>query len=175
MDGSNVLGSMIDRCITVGFSEIIVVGGYEFEHHWPRLVGKEVIAVYNPDYTSALSYSIRAGVCASAIQSYGYAIILADLLALSPATLYHLNEEFLKTLEQDPWCILRPTYRHQFGHPVYFSAKHRPELVALDEKNTQQMLIANSRQHFHSTTVQDEGVILDADTPDDLKKFTKML
>lgn len=175
MDGRNVLGSMINRCITAGFAEIVVVGGFELAQQWPQIVGEPILATYNPDFRSALSFSIRTGVRATSTPSCGYAVILADLLALSPATMRLLNSEFTKRLQQDSACIIRPSYSQQFGHPVYFSSMYRSSLVSLDEMSTQQTLIANFKQHFRYIPVSDPGVIMDIDTPEDLKKFPEVL
>lgn len=167
----SVLGIMAERCLDARFAEVIIVGGHEIQEHFETLSGEKLIFTYNAAYRHDLALSIRQGVLASAPSTIGFAIILADLLALPTVTLTNLNSRFMELFSLFPEAIVRPVYESLPGHPVYFSSHYRSKLVHLDVNFNQQSILKEHQNHVHFVSVQDGGVVWDADTPADLDKF----
>jgi molybdenum cofactor cytidylyltransferase len=67
--------------------------------------------------------------------------------------------------------IAAPFHGDRRGHPVGFCASLRNELLALDGDVGARGTLDRHSNHITRVDVDDEGVLLDVDTPEDLKKL----
>jgi molybdenum cofactor cytidylyltransferase len=106
-----------------------------------------------------VGFSIAAGVAASPNAS-GWLILPADMPMIQAATLQAVSLQ----LKQHP--VVFAQYAGRRGHPVGFSAELYSELVRLTGDEGAKRLVA--RYPAFGVTVDDQGIVLDIDTPDDL-------
>ena len=70
------------------------------------------------------------------------------------------------------WLIHRPVYLGQPGHPVGFGARHFDALRRMEGDVGARSILQQQREHLVMLDVEDRGVILDVDTPDQLASFS---
>lgn len=109
-----------------------------------------------------LGDSIAAGIGASGVAARGYLLQLADLPGVTQVTWERLAEAVA------PARIVRPFWRGQPGHPVGFGAQFRNDLEALRGTDGARSIIAAHADVVDAIEVDDEGVVRDVDTADDL-------
>ncbi|KGE78173.1 nucleotidyltransferase family protein [Halomonas salina] len=90
------------------------------------------------------------------------AVLLGDMPNIAPATLVSLSDRAA------PGRIVRPRHAGRPGHPVLFGRDFWAELAALDGDEGARRVIAHHRDCSHEIGVDDPGIHLDVDAPDDL-------
>jgi molybdenum cofactor cytidylyltransferase len=106
-----------------------------------------------------MGHSLSHGIAASA-DADGWLLALADMPYIAPAS-------YLAVLAalQNGASLARPTYQEKFGHPVGFSAKHLPELLALTGDQGGKAILDAHRNDLHLCQVEDPGILKDIDQP----------
>src|SRR5699024_3203198 len=61
--------------------------------------------------------------------------------------------------------VIRPMYKRQIGHPVFFGYIY-PHLFEQLEGDVGAKVIVNNMKHVKTLPINDEGIILDIDTPE---------
>ncbi|GEK74361.1 MULTISPECIES: nucleotidyltransferase family protein [Halomonas] len=90
------------------------------------------------------------------------AVLLGDMPGIAPETLAALRDA------AGPGRIVRPRHAGRPGHPVLFGRDVWAELAALDGDEGARRAIAHHRDCSHEIGVDDPGIHLDIDAPDDL-------
>lgn len=109
---------------------------------------------------SGMGYSIAQGVLARP-QASGWLILPGDMPMVQPRTLQAVAAQI------ENHAVAYAQYLGRRGHPVGFSAELYSELVNLRGDEGARRLVA--RYPAHPVDVQDEGVLMDVDTPVDLE------
>lgn len=113
------------------------------------------------DAVLGMSASLRAGVLASS-QASGWLIALADMPLISEET----YSGIIKQVDnQSALQIVVPVFEEQDGHPVYFSASFRGDLLALQGDKGAKKLLRQYPESVCRIIVSDSGVLQDFDTP----------
>ncbi len=108
-----------------------------------------------------VGFSIAAGVAASPNAS-GWLVMPADMPLIQTKTLLAVSRQVTKH------PVVFAQYRGRRGHPVGFAAELYSELVTLTGDDGAKRLVA--RYPAFGVVVDDEGVVLDIDTPHDLER-----
>ncbi len=127
--------------------------------HYPYLI--------NSRADTGMASSIVTGVRSTA-DATGWAIFLADMPCIKPATL-HLLAELWTNYE-----VTQPTYQNQAGHPVIFSASWLDKLSALTCDQGARGLL-QTHPAVHRLETSDAGVCFDIDTEADWETFMQIL
>lgn len=147
--------SMYDLCST-----IIVVGGYNYNTIVKILKPyKKVKIVLNPCYTQGMFSSVKTAL--KEVTSERFFLIPGDYPVIKKET----YEEMVKS--KNP--IVVPTYRGKTGHPILINSNLIDEILNTHNYITLRDFIKN--RDFITVEVQDEGVLMDADTIEDYKKI----
>ncbi len=109
-----------------------------------------------------MGYSIATGVAACPGAS-GWLILPGDMPAVRPATLLAVAHALAHH------AVVYAQHRGRRGHPVGFAAELYSELVALEGDVGARRLVA--RYPAHGVDVDDDGVLVDIDTPADLDRL----
>ena len=121
------------------------------------------ISVESNGHTSAanlgMGYSIAHGVLARP-QASGWLVLPGDMPMVQPDTLQAVAAQL------EHHAVVYAQHLGRRGHPVGFGAELYSELVALQGDEGARRLVA--RYPAHPVDVQDSGVLMDVDTPDDL-------
>ena len=125
-----------------------------------RAAGWQV--VQSPQAALGMGHSLAAGVEASR-EAGGWLIALADMPFIQPQSIAAVAAALASGAPLAASC-----YLSQRGHPVGFGAAYREELLALDGDAGARHLIQRDRAQLRTLEVDDPGVLLDVDTPEDL-------
>lgn len=106
--------------------------------------------------------SLKSGIVATP-EADGWLVALADMPFIRPTT--HLN------IERALWhgaAIAAPAFRGERGHPVALSARFRSDLLALGGDAGARAILKSHAREIRLIEVDDPGVLMDIDTPQDL-------
>ncbi|MDP5071589.1 MAG: nucleotidyltransferase family protein [Congregibacter sp.] len=96
-------------------------------------------------------------------------VALGDMPGLMPATISTL----LENMHSD--CVVYPVFEGLRGHPVLFGRRFLSVLKALGGDSGASKLLAENADSCVAIPVNDPGVLLDVDTPDDLEAMAQLL
>ncbi len=113
---------------------------------------------------SDMAASVKAGLACIGSDAKGILICLCDHPLVGPATL----DAMVSVHARMPGAIIIPVYLGRKGHPTLFPRFVLEDLGALA---TLRDVIGRHRERISFLTVDDEGVILDMDSPEDYRKI----
>jgi len=91
-------------------------------------------------------------------------VALADMPFLDRETVARISARLRLGTDR----IVAPSYRGRRGHPVGFRRDLLPDLLSLDGDRGARALLADHASEVSILECDDEGVLLDVDTGDDL-------
>ena len=125
-----------------------------------REEGAQVVVAKRAD--EGIGASLAAGV-AHAPPHAGVVVALADMPWIDVATIARVVTWIVAGAS-----LAAPFHRGQRGHPVGFSPAHRRALLALRGDEGARAILASAAADIARVDVDDPGVLLDVDTPEDL-------
>jgi molybdenum cofactor cytidylyltransferase len=97
-----------------------------------------------------------------AAQADGWVVALGDMPRVQPATIAALRQAVAEGA-----AIAAPVYQGQRGNPIGFGRHHLPALLALAGDRGARGIVNNNP--VNDVAVDDAGILLDIDTPSDLR------
>lgn len=152
----NLLASSVD--------EVVVVTGHEPQLVAEALAGLPLRFVHNPDHATGMGSSLKVGALA-AHQAEALVVALADMPRVKPSIIDRLIAAFNPTEHRS---IVVPTCKGVFGNPVLWGAEHFDRLKTISGDKGAKALIGDLKSEATEIEVGDEGILLDADTPEAL-------
>ncbi len=131
-----------------------------------RLVAAErlvLVSVEHPE--EGMGASLRTAVQALPDDATGAFVFLGDMPAIDPATPRRLARAL-----SGPESVVAPTFLGRRGHPVLFGAAWFPALRALSGDEGARALVESAGARLARIPVEDPGIHLDVDRPDDLAR-----
>lgn len=123
------------------------------------LAAEELETVICSAAENGMGHSLSSGIAASP-EAGGWLVALADMPYIQPAS-YHAVLVAL----QNGASLARPTYQGESGHPVGFSSKHLPDLLALTGDQGGKAILDAHRNDLQLCPVEDPGILKDIDQP----------
>ncbi|NPV70397.1 MAG: nucleotidyltransferase family protein [Firmicutes bacterium] len=170
---STLLQRAVGAALEAGLGRTIVVLGHaasQARHlimrSWPGRDDLEI--VFNPDYHSGMSTSLRAGLAAAAGRAKVVVFCLGDQPLVTGAIIRRLAEAYLGTTPLP--LIVAPRCAGQRGNPVLIDERLFPELLKLTgDVGAREVVEA----HLGEAVLVDSGpeVLVDMDTPEDLAQL----
>jgi molybdenum cofactor cytidylyltransferase len=162
VEGRPLVCHAADALLAARTDPVIVVTGHEAEAVRAALGARPVQLVHNPDYAAGLSTSLRAGLAALPADAEGVLIGLGDMPRVSAAAIDRLIAAF-KPEEGRAICV--PTVRGKRGNPVLFATRFAPEIAAIEGDVGARHLIGAHADEVCEIEMDDDGALLDIDTP----------
>ncbi len=156
--------SMAKRIIAnfkrAGVFPIVVVTGFRGKELEKHVAKTGVICVRNDNFASSEMFD-------SAKIGFNYIADKCDRTFFSPVDvpLFTLNT-VLKLMDSHA-PIVKPVCKGESGHPILLSRDILPVLIAAKSDKGLEKAIQDSCWQVEMVDVEDEGVVQDADTPDD--------
>ncbi len=147
---------------------IVVVTGHQTDEVQEALDGLDVDFVYNPDYASGLSTSLKAGLNRLDDDVAGIVVMLSDMPAVSSDVLDRLIDAF-NPLEGR--AIVVPTHQGKRGNPVLFGREFFKEMQGLQGDVGARHLIGLHDDRLVEIEFESPALLLDIDTPQALQAF----
>ena len=163
IDGKSMARRVAELMQNAGADPVIVVTGHRHEELKAHLAGCGVRFVHNPDYASTQQLESLQLALAALPKDCGRVLVTpADIPLVRPDTV-----ERLLAVEGD---FIRPRFGERTGHPVVLAAGLVPDLLRYDGPGGLKGAVARSSCVVRDIDVDDPGVLMDNDTPEDFQR-----
>ncbi len=163
--GSTLLETVIGNVRGSLVNEIVVVLGAAAEEIRGKISFDSIKVVINENFREGMGASLRRGI--AKVTGDGALVVLADQPLVETATFNRLIEEYRAKSPQ----IAIPVYRGFRGNPVLLDRSVFPEILEISGDIGCRAIFGGHSQNILKVPVDDAGVLLDVDTPEDLEKL----
>jgi molybdenum cofactor cytidylyltransferase len=164
INGRTFLNHVADSMLTVVGRLVIVLGAHRDAVGAALPTDNRITVVENPEYRLGQISSIKCGLRAVGASADAAIVHLVDHPTVRPVTFSRLVQEYESSC--NPIVVVR--YDGRGGHPVLFDRSVFAELERAPlEIGARAVLKADPTRVWY-VDVEDPGVLLDLDTPDDL-------
>jgi molybdenum cofactor cytidylyltransferase len=165
LGGKTMLAHGIDVFRGCGIKSILVVAGHRGSEVQAEALRLGVRCCHNPDFSRGMLSSVQAAV-RELPKLDGFFLLPVDIPLIRPVTVTSLRAAF------DRKKVVCPSFGELRGHPPLIPARLIPEILCYDGADGLDGLL--SRQAT-ALPVWDRGILLDADTADDLVVLERRL
>jgi molybdenum cofactor cytidylyltransferase len=158
----------LTNLLTIRPMEIIVILGSDSKATASLIETMTVKVMFNTLPGSDMAKSVRLGFQAMQPRATGALICLVDHPLVQPDTL----KQIVVAAMNAPDRIIIPTYQERRGHPTLFP---RVLLADIYQGFNLREIIGRHPDKITQLPVEDEGVVLDMDTPEDYRKICQRL
>lgn len=170
LNGRSILSHVIDLITPLPFAQKIMVCTPDQQECAPLASPHDIDIIWNHQAQSGMGTSIAAAVkTLKGVNSV--MIMLGDMPFIHSTTIEAL---FASSSPEASASIYAPTYQGKRGHPVLFTACHFDALSLLSTDKGASTILSAHQDKLHLVPVNDQGVIIDIDHPDDLEKYTSL-
>jgi molybdenum cofactor cytidylyltransferase len=167
INGRPMLRHVAEAAIASRARPVVAVLGNDSAAVATTLEGLDIVLLENPDFRDGLSASIRIGIAALPETVAGALILLGDMPAISPGLIDRVIEAF----DGSGGSICVATHNTQRGHPVLFARRYFPEFLKLEGDVGARGVIETHADYVLEIETEDDGPLVDIDTPDALAEF----
>ncbi|MDD5712421.1 MAG: nucleotidyltransferase family protein [Smithellaceae bacterium] len=168
VDGSPAVVRCVQTIQASGVQDIVVVINPQGERVAEVLTDQPVKITVNSIPESDMAESIRVGLGALDAAATGVFVFPCDCPLVGSPTLVAM----IKKHDLNPGEIIIPLFQRRRGHPSLFPV---PLLEGLREYPTLRHIVSRYEGNAVYVPVEDEGVILDMDTPEDYLKILSLI
>lgn len=165
IDGVPMVVRAVDAALAGVNGGVTVVTGHEHEQVARALAGRDVHVVRNPRYADGLSTSLASGLLALDDDVDGALICLGDMPRVTPAHMQKLVDAF-DPLEGRAICV--PLWAGKRGHPVLWARRFFAEMCDIKGDVGARHLLGEYAELVCEIPVDDDGVLVDVDSPEAL-------
>ena len=167
VEGRPIIRHVVERVISAGIREVIVVAPPEHEALERALTGLAVRFAVNPTPEAGQGSSVSAGVRALAEGTTAVLIALGD----QPGVPAEVIPALLEALKRPGTCIAAPRYADGLGNPVLFAASVFPELLALAGDRGARAVVLRDPSRLAQVDIG-SPMPRDIDTPEDYESLS---
>ncbi|HSS44263.1 MAG TPA: nucleotidyltransferase family protein [Thermoanaerobaculia bacterium] len=166
---SSALERVLSTLRQSGIEERIVVLRADLPEAIARAGRLGARVVVNPHPEEEMLVSIRLGLAELSSDRDAFFIWPADHPAVSVETVVRLARE------AGARRVVLPVYRGRRGHPALIGSELLPEIARIAANQGLRQLWRARPEVLQEVTVEDPGVLLDLDTPEDYERALKQL
>ncbi len=163
-----VIARCLETLLAGGVTDIVVVISEAGQSVAEAADGYPVRTVVNPAVHGDMASSIRAGRDSLATETSGVIICLCDYPLVSSATIANL----IRQHQSAPDKVVIPCHDGKRGHPLLFP---RSNLDRLEPGMILRDLVREHAQMIHHLETDDQGILIDMDTPEDYHRICTMI
>ena len=160
---STILETVLDHVLASPVDGTLVVLGAAADKVAPLLAKLPVETIVNPDFRSGMLSSVQRGIRALPASARAALIFLGDQPAVGPET----SGRVLAAYRVSGRGIVLPVHAGRGGHPLLIDLKYRAEIDALSAGIGLRELLVRHPDDIFRVEIDDPGVLLDIDTPED--------
>jgi molybdenum cofactor cytidylyltransferase len=165
--GEPLIRRTVEAVLASRARPVLVVTGHEPEELAATLAGLGVDLVHNPRYAEGLSTSLIAGIMALPQDAPAALICLGDM----PLVRTSVIDVLIARLTEAPGLgAVVPAHRGEWGNPVLISRALFAAIATLRGDAGARKLL-QGREDVMVVEVAEEGVLIDADTPEALSQL----
>lgn len=165
--GVQLVRATVERVLGLGLDKVIAVTGNEAEAVSASLNGLAVTIVANETFASGLASSLKRGIDAAG-DADAALVFLGDMPLIDADTVKRMIAAFNPAEHR---TVIVPVYKDVRGHPVLWGASHFPAIAGLSGDQGAKPLLVQLSEEVVEIVTANEGVLLDADTPDALERL----
>lgn len=166
---------LIKELQTADMECIMIVTGHGREKLVSVIEGLGAEEVYNHDFDSGMFSSIKAGIEAASRRcpdAEGFFIVPVDCPLISKNIIEDMTEH-INAADSDRFCV--PVFEGKKGHPLYIPRMYIEEICRYDGSGGLKAVTDRYWDRMDRVPVEDEGCILDMDTPEGYKNILEFL
>lgn len=160
---STILETVLDHVLASPVDGTLVVLGAAADKVAPLLAKLPVETIVNPDFRSGMLSSVQRGIRALPASARAALIFLGDQPAVGPET----SGRVLAAYRVSGRGIVLPVHAGRGGHPLLIDLKYRAEIDGLSAGIGLRELLVRHPDDIFRVEIDDPGVLLDIDTPED--------
>ncbi len=168
-NGRTLIEHIVSELQVAKVQAIHVVTGHRADEVAVVLQGTPAVCVANPDYHDGMLSSVRAGLRAIADDADAVLVCLCDQPHIPPVLVNQLVDAFAAGAGE----ILVPVVAGRRGHPLLFSIRYRAEILACYDDTGLRGLLQAHPDAVCEVVVDDPGILVDLDTPEDYARATR--
>lgn len=143
---------------------IVVVTGHNAKQLERHLFTYSVICLHNKDYATTQMFD-------SAKIGLSYLQKKCDAIFFTPVDVPLFTVKTLEKLKETKAPVVKPVCNGKGGHPLLIRKEVLPSILAYDGDMGLKGALNHMDQEIRNVPVADEGILYDADTPEDYKKL----
>lgn len=169
---STLIRTVISKLKIVGCDPVILVTGHRGDELYEHVSDLNIKQIHNPDYAvTDMFTSVKLGLAALPGGLDRFFFLPGDIPLFSPATLLAMLNE---TAQRDRRVVI-PVHQGRKGHPILIRSDQIPWLLAYTgPMGLKGALNERGPELFH-LKVNDPGITLDADFPQDYQDLLERL
>ena len=164
-NGQAMVARTVAQVKKSSIEDVLVITGHQADDVLSALEGSDVSFAHNPNFIEGLSTSLRVGVTAMRDEYDAILVCLGDMPLIDPQDIDRMIAAF-NPLEHR--SIVVPVHGRRFGNPVLWGAEHYDALMACEGDRGARGLLESLKNDIVEIDVTNQGVLLDADTPEAL-------
>ncbi|AET66942.1 uncharacterized MobA-like protein [Desulfosporosinus orientis DSM 765] len=164
-----VLERAVESFLKSGIRDIRVVVGHRADELYPILERLGVQTIVNPNFAEGMFSSVTAGIKSLSPGTQGFFLLPVDNPIVKKDTIKKLQNAFFAT----EFGIIYPTYQGTRGHPPLISCRYLSNVMAWEGPGGMRALLDHYEQDALEIEVEDPGILLDMDTPEDYQQMQK--
>ncbi|NVO00501.1 MAG: NTP transferase domain-containing protein [Geobacteraceae bacterium] len=169
--GTTVLERSIELFRSAGIIDIRVVIGHRGNDLLPLLKRLNVQPLLNDHYREGMFTSVLTAAVSLTPENGAFFLLPVDIPLVKRETVELLARSF----EKSGKGILYPTCRGDRGHPPLIATTYREEIMAWDGYGGLKSLLMRHEADAAVIECEDEGILLDMDTPEDYEQLRDLL
>ena len=162
-NGVSFIDTILNNLVQAGCDPVISILGKSADLICKQTDVDNFLCVNNPQPERGMLSSLKLAIRELPAQAQGFILSLVDHPAVKANTYYALFSE----ARANPDRIIIPDFFGRHGHPVYFGRNFFDALLEAPEDLGARYVVQRYRDRVTYLPVDDEGVILDIDTPED--------
>lgn len=166
VDGVPMVARAVQAALAGVDAGVYVVTGHEHEQVARALASYDISVVHNPRYAQGLSASLASGLAALPDDVDGALVCLGDMPRVTPAHIHQLVAAF-DPEEGRAVCV--PLWDGRRGHPVLWARRFFAEMSDVKGDVGARHLLGEYADLLCEVPVEDDGVLLDVDSPEALR------
>ena len=173
LGNSTVIETAISVFLQANISNITVVLGYRAEDLKSLLGRSHVKWILNERYNEGMYSSVVSGVSGlypTNVKVKGFFLLPVDIPLIKNSTIKQITLAYSRFGSH----IFYPTYLKQRGHPPLIPSDLFPEIMAWKKPGGLQSLLEQHEDLACEVEVQDEGILMDIDTPEDYSEICRV-
>ena len=155
-----VIEHSVQALLSAEVPDIVVVIGPQGADVSSAIEYLSVAVAVNPDSSSDMAASVRVGLNALKDHTSSVLVCPVDHPLVLPETIKRL----LSLQQKNPDAIIIPSHNRRRGHPTLFP---RNIILEIFESSSLRDIVSRNEPLIEYLDVQDPGVVLDMDTPED--------
>ena len=161
LGSTSLIKRVISTMKSVGADPIVVVTGHKADMLEKHISHMGVICIRNKRYAETQMFD-------SVVIGLNYLKDLCDRVLFMPADIPQVSVKSIQMLlERQDIKLACPIYNNQEGHPLLISSQLIPSLLGYKGDGGLRKAIHHLGLEIKYVVVDDEGILLDADTPQD--------